>query len=127
MLFHALSWATFSHLDLRRPDEEHFTSALKHKSEAIRLVNEKLSHWSGPASDALILAITLLMMDGNGPDPPESVFGGFRPVLTYLQWLNITGRILWLSVHKTILIRLVGERGGLTELQTPGLAELIQR
>ncbi|KAL4887250.1 hypothetical protein BJY04DRAFT_212294 [Aspergillus karnatakaensis] len=96
-LFHATLYAGSSHFDLQR-GQGPSSITLFHQSEAIRLLNERLSDPNSAADDRTIVAVTPLAM-----------------------FADLNGDQNAANIHKQGLWRLVQMRGGMDQLGFDGL------
>jgi hypothetical protein len=111
-------------LDIRRPSHNNHSLTLKYHHSTIQLLNQKLA--SREITDDVILTAMTLMASENSAPIASNTFGGFRPVLTSLQHLDVFGQFRYLEMHRSGLRELIDIRGGIDELTTIGVAEAVQ-
>ncbi|KAL4920618.1 hypothetical protein BDW62DRAFT_209060 [Aspergillus aurantiobrunneus] len=102
-LFHSTLYAGSSHLDLQRGQSPSSTT-LYHQSEAIRLLNDRLSDAASASDDRTIVAVSPLAM-----------------------FADLNGDRAAADIHRRGMLRLAQMRGGLDKLGYNGLvATLVQ-
>ncbi|KAK4945454.1 hypothetical protein LTR10_015349 [Elasticomyces elasticus] len=97
------------------------------QTKAVETVREQIEQ--GSVTDAVIFAVLALAISDTEPVPmaqEESCYGGFDPPLRSLGWLDYLSRLRWTRSHLDVLKRLVAARGGLDNIETPGIAEQTQ-
>ena len=102
---------------------------LLHKTKAIQMVNEQLSHLSTlnhAALDRLIFTITTLSRHELEPKhlkTNEALL--FSPQIPLANGMKLLGRLNCGAQARTVLVQLINSQGGLERLQIPGLANII--
>lgn len=98
--------------------------------ESIGLINKALRRADRAIDDAMIVSVLCLAANAwdvtlekflNEPAPAPI----FDPLLKSLQWLDIYGLLSAHPIHAAGLVQLINLRGGLHNLETPGLAATI--
>jgi hypothetical protein len=94
--------------------------------ESIRNINRAIQDPSQATSDAVILSVVCLA--NNRYEERTSQYTDHSPFhapLRSLQWIDIYGSLFPNPVHEAGLVQLIALRGGLEEIQLPGLAAVI--
>lgn len=96
------------------------------ETECVKLINESIANPDLPVTDCLILSV-LCMANNNSNNQAlrEPEDSPFRPSLQQLQWLQLYGRNSSNEVHRRGLAQLIQMRGGLQNIELPGLAAII--
>ncbi|KIV80117.1 hypothetical protein PV11_07640 [Exophiala sideris] len=97
------------------------------QTKAVKTVREQIEQ--GSVTDAVIFAVLALAISDTEPVPvaqEKPCYGSFDPPLRSLGWLEYLSRLRWTRSHMDVLRRLVAARGGLDNIETPGIAEQTQ-
>jgi hypothetical protein len=126
LLFHVLIFACSIHLDIVRQSKFNWNSPaiLSYKQLILRLLSEIIREGNGAVRDEVILAILILSCHEVTPRIEERR-NPFKPPLKSLQFLNIYGRFQFVPQHIKAILDLITLKGGIEEIQLPGLAEVL--
>jgi hypothetical protein len=94
--------------------------------ESIRNINRAIQDPSQATSDAVILSVVCLA--NNRYEERTSQYTDHSPFhapLRSLQWIDIYGSLFPNPIHQAGLVQMIALRGGLEEIQLPGLAAVI--
>lgn len=99
------------------------------QNNAVKSIREHIER--GNVLDEVIFAVLALAIADTEPKPAELVhaeecFAGFDPPLRSLGWLDYFSQFRWTRTHIDALKALVEKRGGLSKVNTPGIADQIQ-
>jgi hypothetical protein len=130
LLFNALSHKRFYWLsrgkagDMFRPQDTELLGFCE--LESIRMVNKAIQDPSRALSDVIILCVgSLANNSANQSVWDKNIRSPFQSPLRCLQWLNIFGGQLANPIHLTALTQLIRLRGGLENIELPGLAPIL--
>lgn len=130
-LFHALCFAQFARLstkdtELKTLNQRAYWYWYCH-SEVVREVNRRFNNPSERCSDESILAVLALAFHGDATtdetDMPRSPSQG---PMNSMQGLDLyAGRLDPVSMHVNGLARMLSLRGGIADIEFPGLAAML--
>jgi hypothetical protein len=112
--------------DIFRPPDNELLNFLE--LESIKRVNEAIQNPSRALSDAVIISVMCLVNNtviGDELMWDDNLRSPFQSPLRDLQWLDIYGRLMPNPVHLSGLAQLIKLRGGVEQIQLPGLAPII--
>ena len=126
LAFHAFIYSIALHLlslyNGRELTESAPVMRQAHKLQTIKLVNEQLRNMSGPPSDALIMAITILAVHG---ERDATVYPRIHPTspMAEAQDLHVYGNMINDELHVQAIVSLINQKGGLDGMEVYGMAE----
>ncbi len=126
LLFHALtSSSALALMMMKGPSRAMQGLFLWHETQASQLMRKEVSNGIREPRDELLFAFILLIRktDKIIKLGQSRTFGAFRPPLTELQNLNTGSSLSYGTTHLNILGNLMSQKGGLTKIAIPGLAE----
>lgn len=99
------------------------------QNNAVKSVREHIER--GDVLDEVIFAVLALTIADTEPKAGQHVnaeecFAGFDPPLRSLGWLEYFSQFRWTRTHINALKALVEKRGGLSKVNTPGIADQVQ-
>jgi len=99
--------------------------ALQHETQAIQHLRREVSATMHEPRDELLFAVLILMRstDNISTLQEPKTLGAFRPPLTHLQNLHTGSSLSYGTAQREMLRSLVSQKGGLTNIVMPGLAE----
>ena len=130
ILMHALAFGAIVHMDVLRSPRISLENPLRlfHKVQTMTLLKEEMKNPDGTALDDVILAVLALStneVETVANHMKEKVRSPFNSPLASIQWLDVYGSITHVKAHTLALRSLVARRGGLENVELPGLAETL--
>ena len=132
LAFHAYTMAILGNylslVGLQAIKKAHTDLILLHRATTLRLINDEISHLSGPPSDELIGAILVMA----AADPDNLIRGSlaqksrFRSPLAQAQLLAVMGAHPVVREHVLALTRLIPLKGGWKHFRAFKLAEVCE-
>lgn len=96
------------------------------ESEAIRLVNQAIQDPAEAISDAILLSVLCLAHNKTSSSPPKRAFKiPFTAPLQHLQWIEVSASVPTNVIHARGLMQIIRMRGGLENIDLPGLASVV--
>ncbi|KAE9379930.1 hypothetical protein N431DRAFT_394352 [Stipitochalara longipes BDJ] len=127
-LFYALAFVASVHRDCMFSSTPlpNSPQALSYKLLVIQKLKEYISKGSKTCRDEVILTI-LALAHHEVLNVTEEKRKPFNTPLKTLQWMNVYGNIHCVPEHTKAVLDLIALRGGIDNIQLPGLAEVIVR
>jgi hypothetical protein len=127
LLFHALTAASaVAVIMMKRTPRAMHELVLQHETQAIQCLRREISSTIRKPRDELLFAVLMLMRSNENISTitEPRTLGSFRPPLTQLQHLETGSSLSYRPAQREILKTLVAQKGGLTKVGMPGLAEM---
>ncbi|KAK0099539.1 hypothetical protein ONS95_000264 [Cadophora gregata] len=130
ILMHALAFGAIVHMDVLRSPRISLENPLRlfHKVQTMTLLKEEMKNPDATALDDVILAVLALStneVETVANHMKEKVRSPFNSPLPSIQWLDVYGSITHVKAHTLAMRSLVARRGGLENVELPGLAETL--
>lgn len=96
------------------------------ENEAIRLVNQAIQDPAEATSNAALLSVICLAHNKTSSSPPKRALKSpFDAPLKHLQWLETASSVPTNVIHVRGLMQMMNMRGGLENIDLPGLTSAV--
>lgn len=130
IVMHALAFGAIVHMDVLRSPRLSLENPLRlfHKVQTMRLLKEEMKNPNQAVLDDVILAILTLStneVETVANNIKEKARSPFNSPLASIQWLDVYGCISHVKTHTAAMRSIIARRGGLENVELPGLAEVL--